>query len=502
MSATSLAEAPWRRNRLVAIICINLFTLILLYIMKPGASHGFVGRSRELGALRRAFDSPQASLVHVAGLPGVGKTRTVLQAAGDFRAVHHRAPPLPEPQQRAALARDLIAAPGSPGHVAPSPDEVSWEQVFALLARPRPEEGPLVVVVDDAHRWDESRARFRTALAAALAGARREGRPIHVVLVAPEIPSQGVPDEPPALEVTLHPLPFRAASALLPGVSPQERLRAWAVLGGIPGHLVHVDRDASLGSNLRRLVLAPDGPLAEAPLTLLERAFQNPTRYVAILAALARGEGDWGAVHAGVSDLSASGQAAPYLKRLEEVGLLEARRSLDASPQARSRRYRVRDPFTAFWLRFVLPHRHRFAEGTADRLLTDVVRPELESHVAALFPQACRDFMVHDAMEVLGANARECGSLWGAGYDIPVAGTLITGAPFYGATVAAGAHAGSSALAGLDGQVGETRYGFGRERRLRLLFTQGKAPLALQREAARRHDAEVLRLEDLLGRSR
>lgn len=501
MSATSLAGDPWRRNGLTPIICINLVTLNYPFIMSWSVLHGFTGRSRELGALRRAFDAPQASLIRVAGLPGVGKTRTVLQAAGDFRTVHHRAPPLPEPDQRAALARDLIAALGSPGHAAPSPDGLSWEQVFALPARSMPEGGPLVVVVDDAHRWDESRARFRTALASALAGARREGRPIHVVLVAPEFPSQGVPDEPPALEVTLHPLPFRAASALLPGVSPQERLRAWSVFGGIPAHLVLVDRDVSLGSNLRRLVLAPDGPLAAAPIALLERAFQNPTRYVAILAALARGEGDWGAVHAGVSDLSASGQAAPYLKRLEEVGLVEARRSLDASPQARSRRYRVRDPFTAFWLRFVLPNRPRFAERTADQLLAEVVRPELESHVAAVFPQACRDFMVHDAMEVLGANARECGSLWGAGYDIPVAGTLGSGAPFYGVTVATGAHDGASALASLDRQVRETRYGFGRERRLRLLFTQGKAPLALQREAARRHDAALLRLEDLLGRS-
>jgi hypothetical protein len=354
-------------------------------------------------------------------------------------------------------------------------------------------------VVDDAHRWDQSRARFRGGLAASLAQARRRGLAVHVVLVSPEPPAEGVSDETPALELTFHALPFRAATTLLPGESARERLRAWAVFGGVPGNLVHVDPGASLASNLRRLVLSPDGPLADAPLTLLERSFQNPTRYAAVLAALAAGEGDWAQVQAGVPDLSASGQAAPYLKRLEEVGLVEARRSLDASPRSRSRRYRIRDPFTAFWFRFVLPHRERLRHGTVEALHAEVVRPGLEAHVASQFPGACRDFMTHDAMEILGANARECASLWGMGYDIPVAGTLSTGAPFYGVPVPAGGRGATSALRALDAQVRETRYGFGRERRLRLLFTPGEAPPSLQREAARRHDASVIGLDTLAG---
>ncbi|MHB1193398.1 MAG: ATP-binding protein [Longimicrobiales bacterium] len=476
--------------------------------MQSGTTE-FSGRSRELGMLRRALDGAQASLLLVAGLPGVGKTRLVRRAAADYPTMYHRAPPLPELRQREALARSIVDAlgpsalsssrSGGAGAGGAGAGTPSWEELFAALPAAAPEGRPLVLVVDDAHRWDGSRARFRAALGGMLSRSRRDARAVHVVLVSPEILSGAVPDETPALELTLPPLPFRAAAALLPGETPLERFRAWTVFGGIPANLAQVDPGTSLGANLRRLVLSAEGPLAEAPLTLLERAFQNPTRYVAILAALAGGEGDWGTVQAGVPDLSASGQAAPYLKRLEEVGLVEARRSLDASPAARSRRYRIRDPFTAFWFRFVLPHRHRLGEGTADALLAEVVRPGLDAHAGTLFAEACRDFMAHDAREVLGANARECGSLWGSGYDIPVAGTLATGAPFYGMPVPPSAHAGSSTLRALDAQVRETRYGFGRERRLRLLFTQADAPSSLQREAARRHDVAVVGLDTLAG---
>lgn len=465
--------------------------------MSESALSTFVGRSRELGALRRALDAPLASHLSVVGLPGVGKTRLVRHALSGFAAVYHRVSPLPEPRQREALARTLAETLGAEAPSGVTSDVPSWDDIFAALAPSVPEGRPSVLVVDDAHRWDESRARFRVPLARALARARRDGRAVHVVLVSPEPLSGGLPDESPALELTLHPLPFRAASALLPGETALERFRAWTVFGGIPAHLAHVDRDASLEANIRRLILARDGALTEAPLVLLERAFQNPTRYAAILVALAPGEGDWGAVHAGVPDLTASGQAAPYLKRLEEVGLLEARRSLDASPGTRSRRYRIRDPFTAFWFRFVLPHRHRFAEGGAATALMGAIRPELSRHAATLLPEACREFMAHDAMELLGANARECGSLWGSGYDIPVAGTLSTGAPFYGVPVPEDAPSGT--LRALDAQVRETRYGFGRERRLRLLFTRTRAPAGLQREAARRHDVMLVGLEDLAG---
>lgn len=107
--------------------------------------------------------------------------------------------------------------------------------------------------------------------------------------------------------------------------------------------------------------------------------------------------------------------------------------------------------------------------------------------------------MTYDAMEEFGANARECGSLWGPGYELPVAGVLGNGTPFYGQVVPLGAEAGSSALAAMDAQIRETRYGFGRERRLRILFCGGSVSPSLLREVARRDDAALVELDSLAG---
>lgn len=469
--------------------------------MRPFQSDplALTGRARELGALRRALDEPVPWLVQVCGLPGVGKTRLVRHALGGLPAVYHRAPPLPDPEQRSALARTLRETlPGWPGPDSDPPP--SWAEIFGGLTGSASLARPLVLAVDDAHRWTQSRARFAAPLASALSAARRDGRQIHLVASSPE-PLPPLPgDERPGPALSLGPLRFRAALPLLPGGSLRRLLAAYAALGGIPGHLARVDPSASLGANLRRLVLDDGGALADRPLEVLERLVQVPTRYAAVLAALSAGEGNWGVVQAGVADLTASGQAAPYLRRLEALGMVEARRSLDASPRSRSRRYRITDPFLAFWFRYVLPRRDGGPTGATWGPGQDP-RRWLEAHVASVFPQVCRDFMAHDALEALGANGREVGSLWGQGYEIPVAGVLANGQAFYGSPVGGdGTATGASALSGLDAAVRETRYGFGRERRLRLLFTRFAPDAAVLREAARRDDARVVRLEEMAGR--
>jgi hypothetical protein len=355
------------------------------------------------------------------------------------------------------------------------------------------------LIVDDAHRWADSRVRFEVPLQEALKRASASGRTLHVTLIAPEPSSTRLDDESLLPTLFLKPLPFRAAQPLLPGKGPWDRLKAYSVFGGLPGVLSLLDRRANLASNLSRLVWGRAGALRDAPLLLLERHFQRTTRYAAILTALAPGEGDWSKVKAGVKDLTASGQAGPYLKRLEEIGLVEVRRSLDAPRRSRTQRYRITDPFTAFWFRTVFPLRGRLPLPGEEGVQPPGLTPQLSRHMNSLLPEICRSYMTFDAMEEFGANARECGSLWGPGYDLPVAGVLGTGAAFYGQVVPPGSDVAPRALAELDTQIRETRYGFGRERRLRVVFAMDPTNQGLSRAVARRDDTVLVSLENLAG---
>ena len=450
------------------------------------------GRIRELGALRSSLDRSDPTLVRLTGPHGVGKTTLLRRVLADYASLHVTVPPLPDPAQRAHLARALSLEPGA--------EPPSLESLFRVVSeRVTGEQRPFVLALDDAQRLEQARARLAAPLATLLAPG--SGRPpVHVVLSGHAF-ALGTESDPvadaPAHDVRLGPLSLRAARPFLPGTTAAERITAHAVFGGLPDRLRALDPSASLTTNLRRLVLEPGAPLADAGIRVLERDVHTPARYAAILSALSHGEADWATVHGGVPDLTTSGQVAPYLRRLEELGLVEVRRSLDAGPRSRSRRYRIVDSFDAFWFRFVLPRLHRVEMEEGAELLPEI-RVDVDAHVASAFPELCRRYVALDALERLPANARESGSLWGAGYEIPVAGILGSGAAFYGSASWPGTP-GPGALAALDRQIRETRYGFGRERRIRLLFGPGPFSTELVRRAAQRHDVVLLSAEALVG---
>ncbi len=460
----------------------------------------FHGRSREIGQIRSLLDSQDPVILHIHGMRGVGKSALVRRAVQDFSHVVVRVPALPEPIQRQVLAESLDAEAepdGGPevpsGGASPSP--VTWATLFNRAAeRARPGRAPFVLVLDDAHRLGEARARFERPLADAMAAARTGRRAFHVILV-------GMPpaENAEAESLTVAPLPLRSAVPFLPGGSPRELLRAYGVLGGIPEVLRKVDRSLTLETNIRKLMVESGAPFTDVPGLWLERDLQTPSRYNAVLHRLAWGEADWGSLRSAVPDLTSSGQLAPYVRRLEELGLIRVRRSLDAEPGSRARRYRLADPFLAFWYRFVHPTTWGLGGRATPDALVRVMRPGMEDHLEGIFPAICRQHMRHDALETLGANARELGSLWSQEHEIPVAGLLTSGAAFYGATVWGGLSRGEDPLAPLDAAARETRYGFGRELRIRLLFTSAEPPRWLERAAVRRDQFLLIGPSQLVG---
>lgn len=467
-----------------------------------------LGRSAELGRLRAALDRRRASIVRVAGLRGGGKSALVARVLDDYGSLVHAAPPLPDDRQRrlfqaavrrARAARGQATEPvpeGGTGAVA-----ASWPELFGeARALAAPDARPFVIVLDDAHRLAEARSPWLGAALRAVEAARAAEQPLHVVVVGPAhaMPSDDELGELAGDAIHVGPLPFRAACGLLPGSRPADLVRAYTIFGGIPRVLAALDRTVTVGTNIRRLVLQANGRLADFGGTWVERDVQAPARYYALLSTLARGDADWSALHAGLPDLTKSGQVAPYLRRLEELGLVRSRRSLDASPRARSTRYAVADPFVAFWTRFVLDPPAADATAGGD-FYSAVVRPHLDAHVRRFFPLVCRQHMAHDAIETLAANARESGSLWGSGYDLPVAGILTSGAAYYGSCHWGPLLEADAPLESLDRQIRETRFGFGREARLRVVFTGQAAPGWLLRSVARRHDAEVIDVDRLVG---
>lgn len=458
--------------------------------------------SRELN---RALGAATPHILALRGLSGSGRRellRAALSELGDHAAepigptLWFEALPQPDSLRRRNL-RALLADQG----IAPPPSE--GRDAHDALLMPLAEHAEqtrrrVTLVIGAAQRVVGEEGGWSRALVGLWSRARARALPLSIILLLD--PDSVLPTgaDGRAMEAhTVHvsdldPLEIRA---LLPRWPALERFLLRATLGTRSGRLAHLDRRAGLATNLQHLVLQPGGPLAHEILGQLKSALHRQERYVGVLDALAHGQVDWGTIRAHVPELAPGSTLGPYMKTLEAQGWVVVEHSLDARPGSRRRRYRLIDPFVGFWMRSIS------ARLGALRLQSPT--QFWGSHGAAALDAAARHTLapaIHERLMLepapLGVPARETGALWGEGYDLPIAGTLVNGGAFYG-DVIWGRPAQVADLERLEAQLRLTRYGFGRETRLRVLFVDRPAPEALVRRAARSEQVALIEIDDL-----
>jgi hypothetical protein len=194
------------------------------------------------------------------------------------------------------------------------------------------------------------------------------------------------------------------------GWSVEDRIRAWAVFGGVPHYLKEIDPGADLAEAIRRVVLYPDGLLREEPRFLLsqESRLRDTDTYMSCLRAIAGGTTRLNGIAQRIGR-ARSEEARPFLETLEEMGLIERRYPVPGASR-RKVHYAIVDPFLRFWFRFVAPRESRLqTRADADRYLEDTVLPQLDKFVSEdAFERVCQSWLGRH----LDAAA-ETGRWWG-----------------------------------------------------------------------------------------
>ena len=207
----------------------------------------------------------------------------------------------------------------------------------------------------------------------------------------------------------LLPFPWGEIGAFVPNWSVEDRIRAWAVFGGIPYYLKEVDPDRPLSEAIRRAVLYPDGLLREEPRFLLsqESRLREQATYMSCLRAIAGGDTRLNEIAQRVGRSASDVRA--FLEVLEEMGLVQRRYPVTRASKKRVV-YTVVDPFLRFWFRFVAPRESRLAtRRDADRYLEESVLPQLDKFVSEdAFERVCQAWLAEET------GAAEVGWWWGS----------------------------------------------------------------------------------------
>lgn len=369
----------------------------------------FFNRVDELAMLRSRVSSGNAELLVVYGRRRVGKTELLTHIASDVRSLYFEAVDSVKADQLHDLTMELARTSGS--DVLAEQPLTTWRAALAAVAEFVGDQRTLVVF-DEFQLLAKQAPELESELSRWW---RTTGRTLPLVLVLAGSELSFFEDEVLAGRLygrrtgQLKVVPFLARDAALfhPGYGADDRVRAYAVCGGVPYYLERFTDRRSLDENLLAEVFERTGLLHDEAELMLRQSISAPSNHSAVLRSIAHG-------HNRNSTISNRTGLEPanvtkILATLERLGLVERLRPVTASPRAKKLAYRISDQFLRFHYRFVEPAGARLrTTALAEAYLLTTVLPELDHHVSQAWEEVCREYVLHT-----DATVSTVGRWWG-----------------------------------------------------------------------------------------
>lgn len=336
----------------------------------------FVGRESDIARLEALWRKSSPSLVVVSGRRRIGKSTLVEVFAARsqcrFIEIAGLAPDdkMTNRRQLDNFCERLAAATGQPEAKADS-----WPKAFDALAAAVPGNAKTVVFLDEIS-WVGG---HDPAFAACLKNAwdTRLSKKNRLIFVIAGSVSAWIQDNVlkskafvgrVSLAITLSELPLASCREFwgrsAPRVATREVMDVLSVTGGVPKYLEEIDGSLPAAENLRRLCFTPEGYLFRDFDSIFSDVFGAAATKRALLVALASGP-------ASVSELAAafgkepSGHLSDDLRDLQEAGFVASSAGLNPATGTPMRevRYRLRDNYARFYLKFIAPRAEAIRGG-------------------------------------------------------------------------------------------------------------------------------------------
>lgn len=379
----------------------------------------FVGREQELADLRRIYKKQGFQMLVLYGRRRVGKTTLLEHFSKGKDALFFTA----KEQSSALNLKDLSQAIFELEGLDASVTFESWEGAFNYLGeQSRQSAKKLIFIFDEFPYAAITDPTLPSILQVAIDHVFKNSNILLILSGSNEgfMESKVLGSKSPLFgrrtaQIKLQPFDYLDAAKMTPSIqNPVELLRYYATFGGTPYYLAQIDEALSYEDSLNELLFNKSGFLYEEPLMLLRQELREPSLYNSILYAIASGATSPKEIseRSGVETTTTS----RYLKTLEDLGLVARLVPFGNNPQ-RSKKsiYRLKDPFFAFWYRFVGPNMGAVEAGAGHAVVKQKVLGEsLSTYEGKVFEEVCEQWLKRaNQGGDLPFLATEFGTWWG-----------------------------------------------------------------------------------------
>ncbi|MGH7866792.1 MAG: ATP-binding protein, partial [Candidatus Dormibacteraceae bacterium] len=193
-------------------------------------------------------------------------------------------------------------------------------------------------------------------------------------------------------QLKLTPFSAREAALFHPSYSPEDKVRAYSICGGIPYYLERFSDKRPLKHHLLTEIFERTGLLHDEAEFMLRQSIVDPTPHIAVLRSIAQGHNRNHKI-SNRTQLN-PGHVTKLLDSLERLGLVERLRPVTESPRSKKTIYTISDHFLRFHYRFVEPARSQLlTNNSAAAFLDRAVLPQLDHHASLAWENICQDYL-------------------------------------------------------------------------------------------------------------
>ena len=381
----------------------------------------FIGREAELKFLQEKYDDPKSQLIVLYGRRRVGKTETLREFCKDKVHVFYSCREVSDAEQlRAFSARILKTDLPAARYISTFEN---WETALGSIADFPEKNGKKLLVIDEfpymckgnaaipsivQNLWDEKLKDQNVMLI--LCGSAMSF--IEKKLLSEKNPLYGRATGIYKMKKMF----FCDAFKFFPDYSDEDKLLAYAVLGGVPHYLRQFDPKLSLGDNICRNILTKGCVLYSEIEFLIRQELRETMLYNTIIEAIALGNTRLGDIYSKTQIDKA--KISVYLKNLMDLEIIEREFSVlsGAKEKATSTRgiYKLTDDFFRFWFCFVFLNLSELEAGDADSIYKYAVLPQLNEFASLAFENICREYLRHkNRTNSLAFHFTKIGRWWG-----------------------------------------------------------------------------------------
>ncbi len=335
----------------------------------------FIGREKELEDLRLLHERKTAALVVIKGRRRIGKSRLIEEFARGKKFLRFEgiAPTrkTTSKMQKAEFARQIQSQLDLPGleHLK------DWGDLFTIVAEATKNEK--IIILFDEITWMGSKDPVFLGKLKVVWDQHFQKNPRLILILCGSlsswiekniISSTGFLGRI-SLKLTLKELSLRNCHQLLKSRgfkgSTQEELMALALTGGVPWYLEQINPALSISENIRRLCFEPDGLFVEEFKYIFHDLFgRRATICKKIVEALKDSSKEYEEIAKSIHYQS-GGPLSEYLEDLIISGFLEREYtwSLQSGEEAKLSRYRIKDNYLRYYLKYIFPYLRKIKKG-------------------------------------------------------------------------------------------------------------------------------------------